>query len=189
MDLRCFISIELPEKLKKDINALTDKLRATGADVKWVHARNLHLTLKFLGNTPEEKLPVIKDHVQAAASRSPSFIAALSGVGVFPSRKRPRVIWIGISGSDEIIDLQGDIEKNLQTMGYEPESRPFRAHLTIGRARSMRGRDLLLRELDALEKTVFGEFRIGDVSIMKSELKPSGAIYTKLYSIPLGGNN
>jgi 2'-5' RNA ligase len=187
MDLRCFISIELPERLKKDINTLTEKLRVTGADVKWVPTGNLHLTLKFLGNTPEENLPAIKDHVQAAASRSPNFMAALSGVGVFPSRNKPRIIWIGILGSDEILHLQGNIEENLQTMGYEPESRPFKAHLTIGRVMSMRGKELLLRELDALKETVFGEFRVDDVSVMKSELKPSGARYTSLYTIPLGG--
>jgi 2'-5' RNA ligase len=186
MDLRCFIAIELPERLKEDISALTERLRATGADVKWVPAGNLHLTLKFLGNTPEENLQGIKERVQAAAGRHRNFGAQLSSVGVFPSKVRPRVLWIGFSRPEEILLLQGDIEKNMQALGYEPESRPFKAHLTIGRARSMRGKDLLLKELDTFENTVFGEFQVEAISVMRSELRPSGARHTMLYSIQLG---
>jgi 2'-5' RNA ligase len=186
VDLRCFIALELPKELKSDISSLTENLRDSGADVRWVPSENLHLTLKFLGNVPEEGLPGIRERVEEAAARSRSFKALLSGVGVFPGARRPRVVWIGLEDADELPALQGRIDENLRALGFQPEGRPFSPHLTIGRVRSQKGTVRLMKGLEALKDTVFGEFTAGSVSVMKSRLGPSGAKYTRLYGIPLG---
>lgn len=188
MDLRCFISIELPESLKKDIGARTEGLRATGADVKWVSSENLHLTLKFMGRTPEELVPDIKEELIKAVTPLRRFHIRLSGAGVFPDRKRPRVIWIGVPDSETLVMLQEDIERSMSDLGFETEQKQYRPHLTIGRVKSQRGKDELLKELDLLKDTAFNGVEVGSVSVMKSELRPTGARYFKLFDIPLGGN-
>lgn len=187
MDLRCFIALELPDRLKEAVGSMLGELKKSDADVRWVPPENLHLTLKFLGNVPEETVPAILRQVESAAARRRSFKAVLNGVGVFPGRKRPRVVWIGLDGADELVALQGDVDRNLSSLGFEPEGRAFSPHLTIGRARSQRGMMALMTRLDSLAGTLFGEFMVESISIMRSKLSPAGAQYTRLHGVPLGG--
>jgi 2'-5' RNA ligase len=186
MDLRCFISVELPEEIRNNIGARTESLVAAGADVKWIPPENLHLTLKFLGKTPEELVPDIRKKLLEAASLHHSIRIRLSGTGVFPDRRRPRVIWVGMQDSEGLVKLQQDIEAKMAELGFEAEKRRFSPHLTIGRVRSPKGRENLLRELDALRDMDFNELEVRDVSMMKSELRPTGARHFKLFDIPLG---
>lgn len=186
MSIRCFIAIELPSALKEEIAARTEKVRNSGADARWVRADNLHLTLKFLGSTPEEMLPEIKEALAGVAKRHGVFRLRFKGAGVFPSRKRPRVVWIGVEDSDRLVTIQMEVEAAMAALGYEAENRPYSPHLTIGRLKSPRRREVLLKELDALSGEEFGEHGVAEVALMRSTLKPGGAEYSKLFGAPLG---
>lgn len=184
--MRCFISIELPESLKKEIAEKTAKLRALDADVKWIVPENLHLTLKFLGETPEEIVPAVKETLAKTAARFGKFNLDFSGLGVFPDARRPRVLWVGVLDSESLLSLQRDAEEGMKEFGFEAEDRAFSAHLTIGRVRSPKGKERLVREIEALKDASFGWVEVAEMSFMKSELKPSGAKYTVLFVVPLG---
>ncbi len=186
MDLRCFVAIELPEALKGEIASRTEGLRAAGADARWIKAENLHLTLKFLGNIPEETLPGIEESLKKAVRPHMRFRLRFSGAGVFPGRKRPRVVWIGIQDSMRLVGLQQDVESSMAELGFEAENRHYSPHLTIGRLKSPRRRDVLLEELDALSEEEFGELEVTEVALMRSTLRPTGAEYSRLCGIPLG---
>jgi 2'-5' RNA ligase len=186
MGLRCFVAIELPEKLKEEIAVRTEGLRKSGADAKWIKAENLHLTLKFLGDTPEDMLPAVKDSLEKALNGHEKFRLSLSGAGVFPDRKRPRVVWVGVEDSDRLVALQKDVEVAMAGLGFEAEKRPYSPHLTIGRLKSPRRRDLFLRELDAVSGEEFGKAEVAEISVMKSILKPSGAEHSRLFGTPFG---
>ncbi|MBI4690412.1 MAG: RNA 2',3'-cyclic phosphodiesterase [Nitrospirae bacterium] len=186
MDIRCFIAIELPEEIKKDIDAHVERLKATGADVKWVKVENLHLTLKFLGSAPEKMIPDISRKLLEIAKQHNSFYIRMSGAGVFPNMKFPRIVWLGINDSDEIKRLQRDIDESMKEFGFEPEDRDFSPHLTIGRVRSSRNKDNLMKELTTLKDVDFGNIKVEKITLMKSELKTTGAEYFRLSEIPIG---
>ncbi len=186
MDLRCFIAIEFPEELKNNIDTYIEQLKATRADVKWVLSKNLHLTLKFLGGTPEYLLVEINKRLLSIAKLHNSFYIQIFGAGVFPNIKHPRVVWLGIQDSEEIIKLQQDIDESIAEFGFEREDRPFKPHLTIGRVRSMKNRDMMIKELATLKDVDFGKIEVRYISVMKSELKPGGAEYFRLSEIPIG---
>ncbi len=180
MDLRCFISIELPPEVKENISEAETRLKGFGADVKWINPDSLHITLKFLGRTPEELLPDIKNALASAINGHEGFGLLLKSMGAFPSMKRPRVIWVGIEDSERFIGLQRAIETSMSGLGFGPEERAFKPHLTIGRVRSLKGIDSLMKELLLLKDSDFGAVHADEVSLMKSELHPTGAKYFKL---------
>jgi 2'-5' RNA ligase len=188
MGIRCFVAVWLPGELKAGIGLKTERLRKIDADVRWVPPENLHLTLKFLGNTPEELLPEIRTRLAKAAGSFSGFTAAFSGLGVFPGTKRPRVVWIGVrEGAEALRGLQESVENSILDLGFEPEQRSFSPHLTLGRLRSQRGRDALIRELDAIGKTEFGLMEVRGVCLFRSDLSPKGAKYTKLHDLEFPG--
>jgi 2'-5' RNA ligase len=187
LDLRCFIAIELPEDLKEGIAGKTMRLRAAEADVKWVSPENLHLTLKFLGNTPEDLLAGVREKLSAVAGRHPAFSFSLSGAGAFPDSGRPRVVWIGVRDPGGIVQLQRDVEGAMAELGFEAERRAYSPHLTLGRVKSPRGRIALQEELARIRDIDFGSVEVRQVSIMRSQLRPTGASYSRLFGAPLGG--
>ncbi|MBI4822727.1 MAG: RNA 2',3'-cyclic phosphodiesterase [Nitrospirae bacterium] len=185
MDIRCFISVELPLEIKRSIDEKTKALRDSGDDVKWVRIENLHITLKFLGKTPEARLPEIKDRLTSAVSPLRSFSIEFASAGAFPNVRYPRIVWLGIRNSEHLVRLQSAVEMALTAIGFEPEERQFKPHLTIGRVKSARGKEALVREIENLKGTVFGKIQVENISIMKSELHPKGSKYTRLDDIPL----
>lgn len=185
MELRCFISLELPEGLKESIYGLTAPLRESGADVKWVFKESFHITLKFLGRTPEELLPEIRKGLGEVSGLCGAFDVAFSGAGVFPDERRPRVVWVGIGSPKEVLGLREEIERRMALVGFPPEERGFKPHLTIGRVRSLKGSGDLTKELVALKETLFGKIRVERISLMRSELKRTGAEYSVLGEFPL----
>ena len=186
MGLRCFIAVELPEELKKNIYVYMEKLKATTADVKWISPENLHLTLKFLGNTQEELLKDINKRLISLAKAHDRFSLQVSGAGVFPNIKYPRVVWLGVHDSEEIIKLQHDIDESMEGLGFKRDEKQFTPHLTIGRVKSMRNKDALIKELATLKEVDFGKIEVINITLMKSELKPGGAEHFKLSEILLG---
>jgi 2'-5' RNA ligase len=187
MDLRCFIAVRIPAPVRKAIAEVMDTLKKSGADVKWVPEENIHITLKFLGSTDEAIIGEIKESLHRSVAAYRPFSIRIAGTGYFPAGRRPRVVWIGIDDAGALPDLQGDIEKEMVTFGYEEERRPFSPHLTIGRVRSDKGMTEMLKRLDTFRETAFGEVEIREITLMKSELRPAGAEYSSLAEIPFGG--
>ena len=186
MDLRCFIAIDISEPIKKEIGGLIDVLKKYDADVKWVSAANLHLTLKFLGNTPESLIPGIKTALSSIVSSYQPFYIKIGGTGVFPNRKHPRVCWVGIEGSDILRRLKEDIEISMQKFRFQKEDKDFSPHMTIGRVRSLKGIISIVNELGFFQEKEFGTINVENIKIMKSDLQPKGPEYTCLYDIALG---
>lgn len=178
MDIRSFISINLNDALKKEINNLLMDLKKYNFDVKWVPAENLHITLKFLGHIPEETIEKVKERLYNIVFSFKPFRLRFNGMGFFPDKKRPRVIWINISDSDVLKILQEAIEEKLKEIGFAKEERGFSPHLTIGRIRSLRDRERLVELVETIKDREFGIIDVDRVSLMKSDLRPGGAQYS-----------
>ncbi len=191
--VRCFLAISLSESVKKRLQALQQELAKTGADVRWVRPEGIHLTLKFLGNVPEEKIEPITKAAQEVVAKFGPLRLRVKGLGAFPSGRKPRVIWAGLEGDlKPLLRLQKELEDSLTKLGFEPESRPFVPHLTLGRVKSGRKMDKLRQVLAEKNDRVgegWEEMRIENLVLYQSTLKPSGAVYTPLKIIPFGGAN
>ncbi len=184
--MRCFIAIELPEAVKSALTGIEEELKKTRADVRWVKPENIHLTLKFLGNIEEKQTDEIIKIMGDVCSRYYPFNLEIRGMGAFPNIKSPRVLWVGIEGNDTLKTLQEEIDKGMETIGFEREDRAFTAHLTIGRFRSFIEKEGLLKMIKLHEKDPFGSIDVRSLSLMRSDLHPEGARYTKILEIPLG---
>jgi 2'-5' RNA ligase len=186
MYLRCFIAIEIPDPIRGEIGNLIETIRKHSVDVKWVEHKNIHLTLKFLGKTPEDLIPCINDSLQKVAlSYEPLYIRIFS-IGVFPNKKYPRVIWVGIEDSEMLERIQKDIDISMASLGFQGEERAFHPHLTVGRVRSQKGMAEMMHELENFKEKDFGVIKVNTIKLMLSELKPTGAQYSCLHEIHLG---
>ncbi|NWF76665.1 MAG: RNA 2',3'-cyclic phosphodiesterase [Nitrospirae bacterium] len=185
MNLRCFIAIVTPDSLKKQIIEMTDLLKKYDADIKWVNPENIHLTLKFLGNTPQSFLTKINETLNEAVLPYSPFYIKIYGTGVFPNKKHPRVIWIGIKDSEILINLRNAIEQSISSLGYQKDEKEFKPHLTIGRVRSQKGIMHIINNLEDFKDKDFGSIYVDNIKLMKSDLKPKGAEYSCLYDIPI----
>lgn len=155
------------------------------ADVKWEPDEKLHATLKFLGNTEEKLLPEIVSYIEGVGRESTCLSLKYAGVGCFPNRRAPRVIWTGMGDlKGNLNSLQQEIESALFSLGFEREGRKFHAHVTLGRVKSDQKIQSLLRMMESI--TFESQpVEIREVALIKSELKPSGSVYTTLKTIPL----
>jgi 2'-5' RNA ligase len=182
MDLiRSFIAIEVPPALKSKLVELQRELRRTDADVGWVRPEGIHLTLKFLGSIHQEDVEGISRAIGPVLSSWNPFEVRIQGMGGFPSSRNPRVIWVGLDrGKDTLQSLQQAIEKKMAELSFPAEERPFSPHLTLGRVRSSRGKGSLSQAIDKHRGVEIGNFRASEVFLFRSELKPTGAVYTKL---------
>ncbi|HEY5649661.1 MAG TPA: RNA 2',3'-cyclic phosphodiesterase [Nitrospiria bacterium] len=201
--MRLFIAFELPPEIIKAVAAVQSKLKKTEAHVTWVRPEGIHLTLKFLGEVPEPRIPEIEGALEAAAKGTGPISVTIGGVGAFPDGTRPRVIWVGVQshqqgspgddraegdklpGVNTFGELAGRIEKELGRLGFEENNRPFRPHLTLGRVRSSRGRKALIESLKTALQDPLGTCRFEKIELMRSELKPGGAVYSRIQTISL----
>ncbi len=186
--IRTFIAIDVGQQVRRRAGDLIDRLRVSGAPVKWVSPNKMHLTLKFLGNISSDEITSICHLVSELVEGFPPFAVHCHGAGAFPNVDRPRVVWLGITeGHDQIIALQELIENAMAELGIRPEPRSFHPHITLGRIR--RG-DPTLEQLAELlrENTDFdaGSFDVNDVAIYSSSLKRQGPEYTALSRAELG---
>jgi len=156
-------------------------LQSAGVAARWARPEGIHLTLKFLGEIQESQVPVIMDSLVRAGGSSSGFRIEIAGAGAFPDPKNARVVWLGISGdADGLMKLQAVVEAAMVGAGFEREDRAFTPHLTLGRIRQIRSRAAWLKALDELGHIRLPGFDVKSVCLMKSELKPSGAVYTEL---------
>ncbi len=186
--IRSFLAIELPSAIAKGIERVQRDLKQSHADVRWVEPSRIHLTLKFFGNIDEEACDEIMGTVGKAVSEVKPFTLTVKGLGAFPRRKNPRVVWLGVEDSGGVVKpLQRAIEECLQEIGYPGEGREFKPHLTLGRVRSGRGKSELLKRMEDFVHINLGEFRVERLVLFKSDLRPTGPIYTELGVLKLGG--
>ena len=187
--IRAFIAIELPDAVSDALSLVRGRLRAERHPyVKWVDPGGIHLTLKFLGNIDAEKVSPITEAIARAAQGVSPFRLELGGLGAFPNLRRPNVIWVAVKGDVErLASLQRGIDHFLVPFGFSPESRPFTAHLTLGRLRqgASAGERQRIGESLTTAKPEEVPFQAGEISLMRSTLTPSGAIYSRISSIPL----
>ena len=184
--IRAFIAVTLDSKVIEKIAHATTQLRAEIIGARWVAPANFHLTLKFLGGIDEAMVEPIEARLRDQLSLFPRFSINAKGLGVFPSPKRPRVLWVGLTG-DRLIALASRVESALQQFGFTPETRKFTPHLTIGRWRQADPAPKSLdRQLEDWRAYDFGISRVESVSLIQSVLKSEGASYNRLATIPLG---
>ncbi len=184
--IRSFIAIEVPSSLQTRMGELQKELKNRETDIKWVRPGSIHLTLKFLGTVPREILEKVSLAVSPVILKEEPFDLRLYGLGCFPSSRNPRVLWVGIDrGCEQISSLQEAIEKKTSALSFPSERRPFRPHLTIGRVRSLKGRNRLIQAIEKNQTMEIGVFQAKETILFQSELTPAGPIYTKLKTFPM----
>lgn len=190
--LRTFIAIELDEPLRIALAQVQNKLKrqAPPGSVKWVAADGIHLTLKFLGDTPVSRVPEIEEAIKRACAGFAPFEFSVEGRGCFPNFRRPRVIWVAVRDKGQrLTALRDAIEREVAPLGWPTEEREFSPHLTLGRIARSATPAVQSAVGQVVEGTVveqIGRQRVTGVSLIRSDLQPTGAVYTILRHIPLG---
>ncbi len=186
--IRSFIAIDLSERAREQIAALIQDLRKSDAQVGWVRAESIHLTLKFLGNVAPEMIDEMKPVLSQIASRTMPVHIEPAGCGAFPTIKAPRVIWVGLKGGGgPLSKLQREVESAMIPFGFQPEDRPFRPHLTVGRVKGKRHLLSLQQILLANRDFTAEPFDVVELVLYKSDLRPDGARYTPQFKAPFAG--
>ncbi|SPF40319.1 2'-5' RNA ligase [Syntrophobacter sp. SbD1] len=184
--IRSFIAIDLSDAARRQIEELTQALRKSDAQVGWVRIDGIHLTLKFLGNVVPELIEEIKPVLARLASQTGPIHIEPAGCGAFPTIKAPRVIWVGLRGQIRpLAELAQRVEAEMAPLGFKPEDRPFKPHLTLGRVRGRARLQPLQQILLAHQDFTAQPFDAVEVVLYKSELRPDGARYTSLFKAPL----
>ena len=188
--IRSFLAIELPEPILKKIGELQGDLKSAHAGVGWTNPEKIHLTLKFFGNIEESRIESIFKSIEEPLGKTSPFSLKVRGIGAFPHLKNPRVIWVGLVDEREVLtSLQKEIEVQLEKIGFQREDRPFHPHLTLGRMKSSRGKEELAGRMERYREEELGDFQVEKVVLFRSDLRPSGPIYTPLREMRLGEQN
>jgi len=174
--MRLFIAIDLPEEWKTALAELQSSIEWLGRGIRWAHAGGMHLTLKFLGEVPPERLGEITAGLERACDGVAPFDMQMKGTGCFPNSKRPRVYWAGLDGGKPLLELQARVEDEIEPLGFPREKREFTPHLTIARIKDPIGKERMTRAvLDYHLESDTTQVR--EVLLMESILKPTGAEY------------
>jgi len=186
--MRLFIAVNLPSDERDRLQREAGVLRAARLPVRWVSADALHLTLKFLGEVADARVPEIEQAMTRVAGELPPFELELRGLGAFPNLRTPRVVWVGVHAPPELARLAGGVEDAMAGLGYPHEDRPFSPHLTLGRAdRDARADDFRPLAALAAEFTFRAEVAARSVDLMRSHLSSRGARYERMLAAPLAG--
>lgn len=178
--MRLFVAVPFPAEVKNELGKLIDDWRRERDKVGWVKRENLHLTLKFLGETPLDKLEGLKKNLAASLKGSGAFTISLSGAGTFPNLNRARVVWIGVSeGKNKLSGLAQKVEEATLPLGFAAEEREFSAHLTVGRVKDSRLSERLLAKIRSCTFEAQGII-VSEAVLYQSELAPGGSVYTPL---------
>jgi 2'-5' RNA ligase len=186
--VRCFVAVDVSDDVRAALARVQRRLRtgAPNADVRWVDVGGIHLTLAFLGAVADERPPEILAALARAAAGRRQIALAAREVGGFPSRRRPRVLWVGVGGEvAALARLAGAVAAALEPLGFPPEERPFHPHLTLARVRSPRGLGRLVAALEAAGEPDLGAWTVREVVLYRSRLRPGGAVYEALGRVAL----
>ncbi len=186
---RLYVACELPEEVRRTMGGLVESLRAqSDGAVRWVNPQSMHVSLKFLGDVPERQIPAVKMALQEAVVRHSAFFLELSNIGSFGGREGIRLMWAAVAG--DVLRLEAlarDVNRALAVVGFQPETRPFRPHLTLGRVRN----DVPTRQRAEIEVAVgktkipVCEWRTAEISLIRSRLQPDGARQDTVATFPL----
>jgi 2'-5' RNA ligase len=185
-DVRAFLSIEIENQtLLSRVRTIQQRLDQTAAKMKIIKSENIHFTLRFFGDTPLSRLDQIKTRLDEIKFNP--FEIEVAGVGSFPNKRRPRIIWIGVTqNAPKVLKLKDEIDSSLIDIGYQPEKRKYTPHATIARVRHVKDSRRIADNLENLANEVIGKMNITKVIMMKSTLTPSGPIYESLWEIGKG---
>ncbi|MDD5571062.1 MAG: RNA 2',3'-cyclic phosphodiesterase [Bacteroidales bacterium] len=178
------IKIELSKELLDFISNLKNK-SSEFAIVKWVETNNIHITLKFLGNTDEGKIPEIENAFKSISLNHKSFYLEIEKFGAFRSFSKPEILWLGIKNNLQITLLAEEIDNSLNALGFDKENRKFKAHITIGRVKKINDRNLFCALLLEQEQNLLQKIKINEFHLFESILKPDGPVYNVLRSFEL----
>jgi 2'-5' RNA ligase len=183
---RTFLAVEVAPAIHAALVDLKRELSASGAAVRWVRDDALHATIRFLGSLPDTQLPVLRAALTEAVGATAPPHAAVRGLGVFPTLKRPRVVWVGLDCA-ALSEIAARVDAAVSPLGFAPEGRAFKAHITLGRVKSAQGWPPLEAALRAHATRDFGSCALAELAAFRSDLRRDGAVYTKLWTIPFGG--
>jgi 2'-5' RNA ligase len=185
--VRLFVAVNLPDPIRHAIESAAAPIRRAAPSVRWLPPDNFHITLKFLGSVPDDRVNTIKAALTAAATQASPFEMNVRGAGAFPNFRRARVYWVGVDGGDLLARLQHEVERTIAPLGFPTEARPFHPHITIGRVNQSPADEM--RAVETASRDFQNESRIvvKSVELMESKLSPKGARYEAIQSVPLGG--
>lgn len=178
--VRTFVALELDTAMRARLVELIGTLRDGITGIRWVRPEGLHLTLRFLGYGSADTLEALGPTLRQEAGKCPAGAAEVSGLGTFPEKGRARVLWIGISVPEAVLRLQKACERAAVAAGFEPEPRPFRPHLTLGRWKDPAPRP-------ALPPADLGRTALDTLVLYRSQPASTGSLYTPLNRFPLAG--
>ncbi|MDE3058254.1 MAG: RNA 2',3'-cyclic phosphodiesterase [Bacteroidota bacterium] len=182
---RTFIAIFPPKEILEKLLLIQSQLKNAGGNVRWEKEGKFHFTLQFWGNQPEEWLKDVSTEIQTFCSQLPAFTITITKVGCFPSKRSPRIFWIGSEPNENpnLIELTKHIQTITQHNGLEPDEHPFHPHITLGRAKGNVPSNLI----KTLESITFEplQFRCAEIAVMKSTLTQRGSFYSNIINIPL----
>lgn len=189
MIMRCFIAIDLSDKVLRNVTQLKERLSTRVSTVRWTRAEQIHLTLKFLGEVPDRDVPVVCEYAQEVASRFGPIDLKVAGVGCFPPRGGVRIVWAGMADpSGELFRCYQALENAFADLGFNKEGRPFHPHLTIGRVNNPRESDEIRRILKSNEDFDAGSYTADELVVYQSVLKKTGPIYAPMARCPMRTN-
>ncbi len=183
--VRVFVAVDIGDDVRVVLGREIEALKKTHSKVKWVAADCIHLTLAFLGEIPEERVPEINGALDEVAALSVVFTCEVKGLGWFGAARLPRVVWAGIKEDPALMELQVGVAGALRRLGFVPEDREFHPHLTLGRVKSARDGEGLATVLSGRGDTVLGSMKVDRVLLMKSQLRPRGLEYSVLHEAGL----
>jgi 2'-5' RNA ligase len=189
MEIRSFLAFELPPEIKTVVTRVFEDSRRSTLDVRWVRPEGIHLTVVFMGNIKPGDLEAMGNEIGKVCSDFSPFQIALKGIGCFPNSRNPRVVWLGLAGDVERMSRFRDrLQEQLLPFGIQEEKRPFKPHLTLGRfKKALRDEGSLRKLMEKHEALTSPVCTLDEFMLFRSDLKPGGAVYTKMLSWPLSG--
>jgi len=179
--IRTFVAVCLDAELRSGISAIQERVKKLAPNVKWVAPDNFHVTMKFLGGIGANRVARVQAALDEVARDFPAFDLSIAWLGVFPTPRRPRVIWVGIEeGRDQLVALAKAVEDRLVKAGFEKEEKPFRSHITIGRVKESKPVEGLVEGLGEIDTSDLRVQRVDSITVMESVLLPEGPAYTPL---------
>ncbi|MES1241658.1 MAG: RNA 2',3'-cyclic phosphodiesterase [Acidobacteriota bacterium] len=184
--MRLFVALEVPEAVRRELARRVAGLRERLPRARWVDPEMVHLTLLFLGETPADKVPALSAKLREAFANHPPMTLRLSGGGTFPPKRPARVAWVGLDAPEELAAVQADaVAAAVEAVGFEPEDRPFKSHVTLARCEPNWPRDAAEKFAAAFPGEVGPPFRVDRGVLMESKLSPRGARYSVVEAFPL----
>lgn len=188
--IRAFIAIDLSQEIQQRLDDVLKnyKSQLINIPIRWMAVSNIHLTLKFLGDVSLTNLQILTKMIQSEVSSHRQFEISVGGSGAFPNTRQPRVVWVGVEAPQDLIAVQNGIDSSTAYLGYAREERPFSPHLTLGRiSRNATSQEvkIISQALEKIKVGFLGATYVEKIHLYRSDLQPTGAVYSKIYSASL----